>query len=169
MWFFTEQQFNEQHKKLIQAMLSSIRKKNKTPKLLDTPTTMLQIANKPIRNSKNHFEPLSSAEKSTQLLCCGDIRPCRAFYTDPCRGRALEFAAHEDWLHEFLGLPLLWKDCGGALEPQELLTPVSEAEPQRQLHPELIVWSKNDHPFSSISFQRPLFNACFVKIWKSQF
>lgn len=96
MWFFTEQQFNEQHKKLIQAMLSSIRKKTKTPKLLDTPTTMLQTANKPIRNSKNHFEPLSSAEKSTQLLCCGDIRPRRAFYTDPCRGRALEFAAHED-------------------------------------------------------------------------
>lgn len=56
-----------------------------------------------------------------------------------------------------------------SLKPQELLTPVSEAEPQRQLHPKMMGWSKNDHRFSSISFQLPVFNACFVKIWKSQF
>lgn len=149
-------------------MLSSIRKKTKTPKLLDAPTTKLQTANKPIRNSKNHFEPFLQQNRAHNS-CCGDIRPCRAFYTDLYRGGALEFAAHEDWLHGFLGHALLWKVCGGALEPQVLLTPVSEAEPQRQLHPEVIVWSKNYHLFSSITFQRPLFNACFVKVWKSQF
>lgn len=35
----------------------------------------------------------------SKLLRCGNIRPCRAFYSVPCRSRTLEFAAREDWMN----------------------------------------------------------------------
>lgn len=143
-------------------------KKNSQNFLIHQQLNCKQPTNQP-ETQRTTLSPCLQQNRAHSSYVCGDIRPCWAFCTVPCKSGALELAAHEDWPDEFLGLPLLWKGYGGALEPQELLTPVSEAEPQRQLHPEMITWSKNDHPFSSTSFQCPVFSACFVKVWKSQF